>query len=355
MNGHDARASAFLLGALFVIIASPRSAAAAQPLPAADCHAITGHMERLACYDRSSGRPADPANSPGPADQAAEPKRALATATAPAPSRTSMIDAAWDFDPSTPRYALGLYRPSYLLPARYSDSPNNKPFAPIFAGAGVPVDDLDNVEAKFQLSFKARLWASDDRRFGVWGAYTQQSQWQVYNDKGIASRPFRETDYQPELFVSYRPAIELPGGFSWKLVNAGFIHQSNGRTEVLSRSWNRLFAEAGVERGDLAVFARAWYRIKEDAATDQNSDITDFLGHGEIDALYRWRGHSFHLGGRGNLRTHKGAVRAGWTTPPLLGPFRGYVQVFSGYGESLIDYNWKQSTIGIGIALNDGL
>ena len=58
---------------------------------------------------------------------------------------------------------------------------------------------------------------------------------------------------------------------------------------------------------------------------------------------------------RGNLNTGKGAVQFAWTSPPLLGLFRGYVQVFSGYGESLIDYNWKQTTIGAGIALSDGL
>ena len=42
-------------------------------------------------------------------------------------------------------------------------------------------------------------------------------------------------------------------------------------------------------------------------------------------------------------------------TPRLLGPIRGYVQVFSGYGETMIDYNWKQTTVGIGIAVSDGL
>ena len=344
------------IGCLIATCVGGASAAEpAAPAVPSDCRAITEPMERLACYDLATGKPAENANPTASAEQASKPQRALVKATAPAPASASMIDAAWDFDPSTPRYALGFYRPNYILFARYSNNPNNAPFTSFFGGIGSPSVDLDKVEAKFQLSGKARLWANDDRRFGAWVAYTQQSQWQVYNDKGIASRPFRETDYQPELFASYRPGVELPGGFSWNLLNAGFIHQSNGRTEAISRSWNRLFAEAGVERDDLAVFARLWYRIKEDAASDQNPGITDYLGHGEIDALYRWDGHTFNLGARGNLATHKGAARFAWTTPPLLGAFRGYVQVFTGYGESLIDYNWKQSTIGIGVALSDGL
>ena len=53
--------------------------------------------------------------------------------------------------------------------------------------------------------------------------------------------------------------------------------------------------------------------------------------------------------------TGKGAAQFSWTSQPLLGPLRGYVQLFSGYGETLIDYDWNQTTIGIGVALNDQL
>ena len=58
---------------------------------------------------------------------------------------------------------------------------------------------------------------------------------------------------------------------------------------------------------------------------------------------------------RGQLNgdTKKGAAQLTWTTPPILGPLRGYVSAFTGYGESLIDYNWKQNTFGIGVTLND--
>jgi phospholipase A1 len=158
----------------------------------------------------------------------------------------------------------------------------------------------------------------------------------------------------PELFVSYRPGLEF-GGFHWRLLNVGFNHQSNGRAEPLSRSWNRLFAEFGIERGNFALLAKAWYRIPESADKDDNPDITDYYGYAGLNAIYKWRDHSFSLMARGNISTGKGAAQFTWTSPRFLGPLRGYVQAFTGYGESLIDYNWNQSTIGFGIALNDAL
>lgn len=350
MTGTRRPPAGLRIGVLVLAAAGSAGTSFAQAPPATidQCRGIVANGERLACYDALAGRAGDARRDPAQAvaTESARTDNGVTTAV-----RLSMIDEAWGFDPASAPYEIRFHRANYLLFGRYSDNVNSAPFSPFFQG-GMEQNDLSSTEAKFQFSFKARLWTTDDRRWGVWAAYTQQSQWQLYN--GDVSRAFRDTNYMPELFVSYKPAIDLGGGFSWNLLSAGFNHQSNGRSDALSRNWNRLFAEVGVERDSLALSGKLWYRLPEDAGTDDNPDITDYYGHGEFSTLYRWRGNSFAAMARGNLSTGKGAVQFGWFSPPVLGPLRGYVQVFSGYGETLIDYNWKQNTIGIGIALSDG-
>ena len=320
-----------------------------------NCRNIVSSTERLACYDQANGLPAVNSNSTATTATtvatpvaANAPEAAVVVAASPSQS-TSIIDTAWGFNPDSERYALGMYHSNYLLLGRYSDNPNHAPYQILHSDGNV---ELDSVEAKFQLSFKGRIWTTDDRRWGIWGAYTQNNNWQLYN--ADESRPFRETNYMPELIVSYRPDVDLGAGFKWKLLNAGYVHQSNGRTKVISRSWDRLFAEVGVENGNFAIYGKAWYRIPESVAVDQNADILDYYGHGQLNAVYRWNDHSFTALARGNLSTGKGSLQVGWYSPPVIGPLRAYVQGFTGYGETMIDYNWQQNTIGIGFAINDG-
>ncbi len=333
------------------------------PSALAECTAITGDSERLACFDRVSGRAVPPASEPKkdavattPAASPAGSQASGTAASAPAPASSgSMFDKAWGFDPSSPRYDVSLYAPNYFLAGRYSSDLNTAPFYPLVGGGLLaPGTELDSTEAAFQLSFKFRLWATDDRRWGAWLGYTQQSHWQLYNDTGNASRPFRETNYMPEVILSYKPGLEF-GGLQWNLLNLSFNHQSNGRSDTLSRSWNRLIASFGVESGNLGLVGRLWWRIPESIETDDNPTITDYYGRGDLSATYKWNGQSFSGMIRGNPNTGKGAGQLTWSTAPLIGPLRGYVKLFHGYGETLIDYNWKQSTIGIGVTLNDWL
>jgi phospholipase A1 len=328
-----------------------------------DCHGIESDSERLACYDRLSGRRARDATTTVPAPSVMpQPPTGGGTATMPASPASfvaspapvkppSLLEQSWNLEPDSSRYGVSWYRSNYLLFARWTNNVNEKPFSPVF-GALDPEGSLQSTEAKFQISGKLRFLTTDDRRWSLYAAYTQQNHWQVYN--ADVSRPFRETNYMPELFVSYAPGWDLLG-LNLRVINFGYTHQSNGRADPLSRSWDRLFLEGGFDRGNFAMYARAWYRIPQDEAKDDNPDITDYYGHGELSGLYRWRGNSFTGMLRGNLSTGKGAVQLGWYSRPFLGPIRAYAQFFSGYGESMIDYNWNQTTIGAGIALSDGL
>jgi phospholipase A1/A2 len=327
----------------------PAAGLAMDTAAVARCKAITDAALRLACYDAA-------AETALPRSETSPEARALLLDSPEAdPGQRSLIGDRWGLGapPEDSRFDLRAHRPSYLLLGRYSDAPNRTPSSPSKPPPGAPLD-IQDVEAKFQLSFKFKLadfGRELNRPFAIWAAYTQQSQWQVYN--ADISRPFRETNYEPELFVAMHPDTSL-WGWRWRLAALGVNHQSNGRSEPLSRSWNRVVAQLGVERGDVGVILRPWVRVKEDNATDDNPDITRYLGHGDLTVVWAPGRHQFSFSGRVNASSGYGAVQGHWTFP-LARRVRGIVQVFSGYGESLIDYNVKQNTIGIGVSLADHL
>jgi phospholipase A1 len=359
MNGRRPALTGLLTAGVVLFSITGVSAAAADT-PGAACLEIEDKERRLECFDaavgaavREAGKETAVATVPAPAGAEAAPAASSATGLTYAgetpPPASQLIDRAWGFLPDSRKAYVRLHQPNYLLFARYTTDVNREPYEPLF-DAFAEDYDFEDVEAKFQISFKGRLLTTEDRRWGLWFAYTQQNQWQVYASD--ISSPFRETNYMPELFGSFRPGVEF-GGWGWNLLNFGFTHQSNGRADPISRSWDRLFVEAGIERGNLVLLGRAWTRIELGDYEDDNPDITDYYGYTEFNALYRWHEQSFRLMARGNLSTGKGAAQFGWTSRPLLGPMRGYVQIFSGYGESMIDYDWNQTTIGVGVTLNE--
>lgn len=255
------------------------------------------------------------------------------------------------------RSLLTPHKRNYVLPATYMDDPNEQPFEDEF-GTLLPADDLDRVESKFQLSFKFSLAGGlllprDRVHFG----FTAKSFWQAFNRK--VSAPFRETNYEPELFWS-TPLDWGPGRLDAGLLTVGLSHESNGRGGSLSRSWNRVYTELAFEKSNLVVSLKPWWRIPEsekddpsDAKGDDNPDIERFMGHFEFATTYRKRNHEFRLLLRNNLRgDNKGAVQLEWAFPLWRG-IRGYAQYFNGYGESLIDYNVRMERVGVGILLTD--
>ncbi|MDZ7768131.1 MAG: phospholipase A [Woeseiaceae bacterium] len=262
-------------------------------------------------------------------------------------SRSSAIERRFvsEFDTMDRPYTLTAHRPNYVLPYTYNSRPNNAPFDFLESG-----DVVKREEAKFQVSFKLPvthdLLVPDSTLFF---AYTNQSWWQLYNTE--FSSAFRESDHEPELFVRHFGGPNF-GSFRVAGWDLGFAHQSNGRPTQLSRSWNRVFANVALDAGDLSVSVKAWYRLPEDANTDDNPAIYQYLGYGEFRALYTPNRNTFGLMLRQG--TEEGAVELTWSYP-LSSFLRLYASYFNGYGESLLDYDHHLERIGIGVALNDYL
>ena len=250
-------------------------------------------------------------------------------------------------------FTLMSHKPNYFLAAAY----NSKGYNPdLFREQfGDPSLEFDNTEAQFQISIKVPLGIDLFDKFDVYAAYTNRSFWQVYNSE--ISSPFRETNHEPEAWVQFTPGWEILG-FRNSANAFGIVHQSNGRGGVLSRSWNRVYANFVFQRGNFALGFKPWIRISEDADVDDNPNITHYLGHYEIRAGYKWHQQLFSVMSRNNLESgfERGAVEFGWSFPLWTYPYmKGYIQYFRGYGESLIDYDQRVNRIGIGISLTDWL
>ncbi len=216
--------------------------------------------------------------------------------------------------------------------------------------------NMDSTETQFQLSIKTPLKVGLlGKNINIFGAYTVRSFWQLYNIDG--SSPFRETNHEPEVWLQGDPDYEI-FGFKNSVAAFGVSHQSNGKAGNLSRSWNRIYLDFIFHRCNLAFSVKPWIRLPEDSENDDNPNITDYLGHGELGVGYKYGDHTFTFMSRNNLESgfSKGAVVFGWSFPFFNYPFlKGYVQYFSGYGESLIDYDRYVNKIGAGIMLTDAL
>lgn len=322
------------------------------------CAAIENDIERLKCFDDLAGEKSSmKLTTPLPAEKKDEPQQTQATTTVPSndekQATPSVMSRQWELDAASREKApvIRAHRPNYFLPGAYNSTPNKD--------EGLDVDPnarAQNNEAKFQLSFKIKLWEDIvGKDMDLWFAYTQLSFWQLYNS--AFSSPFRETNYEPEVLLNFRTNYDLLG-LKGRIINLGINHQSNGRAKPLSRSWNRIVANFGFERNNFNLLLKAWYRIPESSSDDDNPDIDKYLGYGEIWGYYYLDKHRLAAMWRNNLRPgdNRGAIQLEWSFPfPFIHNERisGYVQYFNGYGESLLDYNANVNRIGFGIMLTD--
>ena len=340
------------LSALFPAMLLPAARAADDA--ALQCALLQDDALRLACYDKIFTAQFPPERSVQSPQPEAKPQPDIVESVRESVQRrepvlvehqngeavptAELADAAQAYTPLSRMYDLYANSPGGILTERFTDQ--------------------KRTETKMQVSFKSKI-AEDlfKSRADLWFGYTQKSDWQIYN-QGRRSAPFRNTDYEPEIFITQPVRSKLPFGGRLRMIGAGFAHQSNGQSRPESRSWNRVYAMAGMEWGRLTVIPRVWTRVfDEKGGKNDNPDLADYMGYGDLKLQYRFNDKkNLSATLRYNPRTGYGAAEAAYTFP-IKGKLQGIVRGFHGYGESLIDYNHKQNGIGFGLMFQgwDGL
>lgn len=214
-------------------------------------------------------------------------------------------------------------------------------------------------DARFQLSFKYRPFDPEGSIAGfvpllsnLYFAYTQTTLWDI----GEKSGPFRDTSYRPSLFYRWSGSGRnfLPD--EWRV---GAEHESNGQPGVSSRSLNTLFIRPtwnfDMNNGRrLSFFPKFQHYLNK----EENSDIQRYRGY--IDWQLRYgREDGLILGGLYRLGTggySAGELNVSYPISDRIFARTGaflHLQLLSGYGETLLDFNKKNDTqirLGVSIA-----
>lgn len=219
----------------------------------------------------------------------------------------------------------------------------------------------DTNEAQFQISFKLPLYNNMfNSDADLFIAYTQNSFWQLYNNEH--SKPFRETNYMPELFIEWHPNIRL-GKSELKEIRLSLAHQSNGKDVGASRSWNKTQIHFLFQNNNLLYGIDIWDRWNEnqkdsisDPKGDDNPNLQKYIGKQKYFIAYKTDNYKLSLTHQNDIFDYdssKGNTKLDFIFPSMHENFDFFIRYFHGYGESLIDYDVKVERISFGIILAD--
>jgi phospholipase A1 len=244
-------------------------------------------------------------------------------------------------------FAITFHKQNYILPFYYTGSPYNKVYRDNTPNGA----QLKKSEVKYQLSLKIPVWKNIlGSMHSLHFAYTQLAYWQLYDKTAF----FRETDYQPELFLTSEINWPLSSYLTFNTLNWGAVHESNGFGDQQERSWNRIYVEAILSTPTFMVSLKPWYVFHDATYNKFNPHMAKYLGYEELTLAYKLAKQVVTLQTHGLIERH-GRYATGQVTYsfPITAYLNGFVQIFSGYGQSLIEYNHRTNSIGVGIALNN--
>ena len=357
------------------------------------CTALSSdNQARLACFDAWAAEQAQAAPAGGQAWQApaasANASGATSSSAVPPPvdatlpatriihvARTegcrdpqySDLSRFWELESGSDcgTFSFRGYRP-LTVSVVASSNVNRQPTSAAPGNSATESTPYRRTENRIQLSVRTKMaqglltQGHPTLKDSLWFGYTQQSYWQLFTPE--ISRPFRTTDHEPEVMYIYPTDAKLPFGWRWRYSGIGLVHQSNGQSKPLSRSWNRAYLMTGLELGNsVNVRARLWKRIPESAGSDDNPGISDYVGRAELAAFWNYdKDNTLGATLRHSLaKSDRGSVRLEWLQTlgtGFLGSksnLRLHTQLFSGYGDSMIDYNRKRTVFSVGLSLVD--
>lgn len=254
-------------------------------------------------------------------------------------------------------FALRAYEPNYWIVSYTNVLPSGDPV--------LEETEYIHTETKFQISLRADYVTEWLGFTQMWtGAYTQISYWQIF----LESSPFRETDHMPEVLVTF-PFYHALDAIHMKAVAVGYKHASNGQpgeddnaTRVRadgpfegsrSRSWNRLYIRGHFQWNRFLAELTLWHRLKDRLEKDDNPDIVDYYGHGSLELSYIHKKLLTRLKLRKNFSSGYSAAELELSYPvPISDNIFFFLQGFSGYGQSLIDYDHYTNQVGFGLSIS---
>jgi len=246
-------------------------------------------------------------------------------------------------------FGLQPYKTNYLLPFGVAD----KRYV-----AYRPGEKYLRYEAELQVSLKLRVVKN---LFGLqekyYLSYTQRSFWQIYK----YSSPFRESVYNPEAFVVF-PISDRKSSLQMRSLKVALAHKSNGQPNTqdnpvyngfnLSKSINYIYATLRLQHQTLITDITLMTPYLGGSDLSDNPDIMKYLGYSKVKFIYFYNEHMFTVMIRGNIDSLKGAVEATYSYPLKKDKTYYYMRFFSGYIESLIDYNRPITKFAIGFSFS---
>ncbi|MDD5157218.1 phospholipase A [Sulfurimonas sp.] len=246
-------------------------------------------------------------------------------------------------------FELKPHKVNYVMPLSYVDARFKKEDPNAYQYKSIETE----MQVSLKLNIGSNLLGLNERYFL---AYTHRSLFQLY----AHSSPFRETNYNPEGFAVFPVTGNKE---NLKSITLALAHMSNGRPENsnykyisddpdnLSRSVNYTYLNFAFQHDSLITDLKFWTALPENKKENNNPDIMSYYGDASLKFTYFLNKHMFTLMGRTSLTHGHGAVESTYSYPLRNGVF-AYAKIFSGYGDSMIDYNNYVNRFSLGFAFS---